>query len=465
MRTVIDDPARLVDAVDLAGSPVNILWPHLLADRAAELTQAAARHDVAARVFFARKANKALCFVAAARDAGLGVDVASDAELEQVVQAGVAGRDIILTAAVKPAPVRERAVRHGVTIAVDNADEVAAVAASAREAGAVARVAPRLAPDVPGRPATRFGMAPHEIVAVLGSAGAAVDVVGVHFHLDGYAAADRVAALDEALHLVDALRAQGHPPAFIDIGGGIPMRYLDDDAQWDGFWSAHRRALADGSDATTYRAHPLGLHVHDTTVTGTPNVYPMAQQPVRGAWLDEVLGGRRADGATIARAMRERGLALHMEPGRALLDGGGITVARVEFRKRTRDGTHLVGLAMNRTQMRSAADDFLLDPLHVATGGAPGPPCDGFLVGAYCIERELITWRRLAFTAGVAVGDLMVFPNTAGYMMHILESASHQMPLAANLVAQEGGFVPDPIDEPGSVARVTTSSIAPGVEK
>ena len=28
----------------------------------------------------------------------------------------------------------------------------------------------------------------------------------------------------------------------------------------------------------------------------------------------------------------------------------------------------------------------------------------------------------------------MVFPNTAGYLMHILESASHQIPLARNVV-------------------------------
>jgi diaminopimelate decarboxylase len=42
---------------------------------------------------------------------------------------------------------------------------------------------------------------------------------------------------------------------------------------------------------------------------------------------------------------------------------------------------------------------------------------------------------------------MVVFPNTAGYLMHSLESASHQIPLARNLVASslDEPFL-DPID-------------------
>jgi diaminopimelate decarboxylase len=61
-----------------------------------------------------------------------------------------------------------------------------------------------------------------------------------------------------------------------------------------------------------------------------------------------------------------------------------------------------------------------------------------FLVGSYCIEEELILRRSFDFPNGVQVGDLIAFPNTGGYLMHILESASHQLPLAANLVATPG---------------------------
>jgi len=36
--------------------------------------------------------------------------------------------------------------------------------------------------------------------------------------------------------------------------------------------------------------------------------------------------------------------------------------------------------------------------------------------------------------------------NTGGYLMHILESASHQIPLARNVVRCDAGFTLDPID-------------------
>ena len=68
--------------------------------------------------------------------------------------------------------------------------------------------------------------------------------------------------------------------------------------------------------------------------------------------------------------------------------------------------------------------------------GAEAAPVEGYLVGGSCIDRELLTWRRLSFPRGVAVGDIVVFPNTAGYLMHILESASHQIPLARTLIAE-----------------------------
>jgi diaminopimelate decarboxylase len=130
----------------------------------------------------------------------------------------------------------------------------------------------------------------------------------------------------------------------------------------------------------------------------------------------------------------------------------------VEFRKRRRDGVWMIGLAMNRTQCRSTSDDFLVDPLLLRpdTTGAElvddgSEAIEGFLVGAYCIERELLTWRKLRFPDGVQVGDIVIFPNTAGYLMHILESSSHQMPLARNLiVGDDREPALDPIDASGT---------------
>jgi diaminopimelate decarboxylase len=424
-------PELLAEWLEHYGSPLNVLDPALLARNGEELRSVADAAGVELKIFFARKANKALAFVDAAVRSGLGIDVASEQELAQVLARDVPGSEIVVTAAVKPRALLELCAASGSTVVIDNADELTLLAEVAESAGRDTPVAFRLAPEV--APSTRFGLPTAEIIRLADRFApdprSRLAVTGLHFHLDGYEAADRVAALGETLDLADALRSRGHHLTFVDIGGGIPMSYLESGADWSGFWSAYDAGVAGVRAPLTFDGHALS------------SCYPSFQRSRRGPWLSCVLQGEvftRAGREIAAAALGRRGLQLRCEPGRSLLDGCGLTAARVEFRKQRRDGTWLIGLAMNRTQCRSTSDDFLVDPLLLRAaddGDEPAPPSiEGYLVGAYCIERELLSWRRLRFPRGVAVGDIVVFPNTAGYLMHSLESASHQIPLAHNLV-------------------------------
>jgi diaminopimelate decarboxylase len=441
-----EQPELLAEWVAEHGSPLNVLDPSPLRRNAAELQDAAARSGVELAVFLARKANKALTFVDEARRLALGVDVASEQELRQTLDRGVPASDIVLTAAVKPRSLLELAVASGVTLVVDNADELALLDQVAAAGDARTAVAFRLSPVLPGRPPSRFGLGLDEVLALVGRHWpASLSIAGVHFHLDGYDATERVLALRQSIGLIDALETRGHQPAFIDMGGGIPMSYLDDGGEWERFWDEQRAALLGTRDSLTYEGHGLGLRAHAGQILGRPNAYPYHQAPTRGEWLAQVLAGD-VGGQTVAEAIVARGLQLRCEPGRSLLDGCGLTVARVEFRKQRLDGTWLIGVAMNRTQCRSTSDEHLVDPLVLRPGPTDSVPIEGFLVGAYCIERELLSWRRLRFPRGVQVGDLVVFPNTAGYLMHILESASHQIPLARNVVRRGAGVAVDAID-------------------
>lgn len=441
LRAAERAPAEVRELVEQYGSPLHLLDPGPMGEHANELLGAAAAAGVPARLFFARKANKSIALMRHALELGLGVDVASLGELRQALEAGASGEDLIVTAAVKPPALLQLAREVGARVALDHDQEIDAWCALVGATPAPAPVAVRLAPELPGRLPTRFGLPAAQILAAARRPELAGSIDGVQFHVDGYAARDRVEAIGQAIAVIDGLRALGHPVAFLDIGGGIPMRYLDDHAAWDRFWAAHRAALLDpAAPPVTFRRHGLGLTAVAGQIAGAPSVYPVAQPLVRGAWLAEVLAGAGPDGTTVAEALRARGLRLHLEPGRALLDGCGITVAEVAFTKQAIDGMELVGFEMNRTQVRSAADDFLVDPVVLRP---PGGPADGaattaHLVGAFCVERELLTWRTLHFPLGIAPGDLVVFPNTAGYLMHIVESASHGMPLASNVVVRIG---------------------------
>lgn len=450
MEDLLADPDQCAALIRDYGSPVNVLDFGALARNAAELIDAAHDEGVRLGVYVARKANKAFGVVRAADAAGLGLDVASLAELCQCLDLGVAGDRIIVTAAVKSEELLEAAIACGAAVSVDNADEWDDVRAVAARTGRTARVAPRLASADPRVAPTRFGLTAADWSQVIDAGTEGLRLEGVHFHLNGYSAAERVVVLREAIAWADDLRAAGHAIAFIDMGGGVPMSYLEDRAQWRAFWE---RLDTDQHGSLTWRGDRLGL----TDPAGdrpSPAVYPYWQRHVRGAWLRDILRARTPEGVTVAGALAERDLELRCEPGRSVLDGCGMTLASVAFRKATSDGIALVGLQMNRTQVRSTSADFMVDPRWVRPAAArePSPAFEGFLVGAYCVEEELLLRRRLQFPDGVARGDIAAFINTGGYLMHILESASHQLPLAATVVRDGDAWVRDGIDS-ASVQR------------
>lgn len=453
MDRLLDDPDACAALLDEHGSPVNLLDFSPLADGVERLREVASAFGVRLGIYAARKANRALGLVDAALAAGIGLDVASLRELRQSLDAGAAGGDVIVTAAVKDRELLREAIAAGAVISLDNLDELGDAIEEADRLGATARVALRLAVVGGGVAPTRFGLAPDAWRAGLAAAGlldteprdgATLAVHGLHFHLNGYAVADRVRGVEAACAAVPWLREAGHPVSFVDMGGGLPVRYLGDEGEWRAFW----RALDDDDGRIGWRGDDLGLR-DARADRPSPETYPFWQRLDAAAWMRELLGSPLEDGGsrardeageTVAERLRGLDLALHCEPGRALLDGCGLTLARVAFRKETSDGVPLVALFMNRTQLRSTSRDFLVDPilLRPTHHREPGQSFEGFLVGAYCIEEELLMRRRFRFARGVSRDDIAVFVNTGGYLMHILESASHQIPLAANVVRSGG---------------------------
>ncbi|MFQ4150525.1 alanine racemase [Arthrobacter sp. LAPM80] len=446
MKETLGDPTLCRELIATYGSPVNLHDYSAMGENVKELNSAAAAHHIDFQVYYARKANKTMAAIDRAMYEACGVDVASINELRQCLARGVPATRIIVSAAVKSKALMELAITAGVTVSLDNEDELRDVIELTGSSGQRLLVALRLAITHPDIPATRFGLPASEWMRVVNDVelGAQVEVAGVHFHLNGYDAQARALGIHEALDVIGQLRSMGHNPTFVDMGGGIPMSYLDSAAQWENFWST-LATLPEGDESLTWKSDRLG------SSGGAPGtgVYPYHQDLTRGRWLDKVLTYMPGPGApSVASALRAAKIQLRCEPGRSLMDGCGLTLAEVAFHKKRSDGVPLVGLHMNRTQCRSTSADFLLDPILVqaAPTGRKRAFDSAFLVGAYCIEEELLLRRRFEFPEGVAAGDLIAFPNTAGYLMHIVESASHQLPLAANIQWDGTKWAADDID-------------------
>ena len=439
MRDVLTSDL-LPQLLECFGSPVNLQNTAPFKRNLGRLEQVAESRHVRFKPFFARKANKCLSYVDAARDLACGVDTASIVEVEQCLRRDLTGADIVCTAAVKSEALLRLSVEKGVTVIIDNDDELQLLAAIARSAGRAAIVGIRVGGFLHAgeRLHSRFGFGIDRLPEILERCRSVLaDVLhlsGLHFHLNGYEADHRISALRQLLPIARGLNASGSQPVFVDIGGGLPMRYLDDAAQWDRWLDAHRSALLGQRDPITLDNHGLGRHVHEGEVFGRIDAYPTGQNLIQEAWFASILDAY-FEGGTIAAALRAGDIELRAEPGRSVLDGCGLTAAKVQFRKRDTAGNGIVGIAMNRTQCRTGFTEFMVDPVLIpgSVERIPGAPFEGCLAGTYCTESEWISLRKLCFPEGVAVGDVIVFPNTAGYLMHFLESRSHQFDLARNV--------------------------------
>ena len=448
LNGLLDRPSELTRWMREHGSPLNVLRPDQLSENVVRLRRQASELGLNLDIFFARKANKCLSMIDAAVDAGAGIDTASGPEVEQTLGAGVDPRRIVCTAAIKNDDLIKRCLDTGVLIVVDNIQELSAI--ESRRAGDNRRV--DIAIRVSGfrhddeKLPSRFGFDVDDLEELFDRCDdrGVCNIAGLQFHLNGYDANHRRAGLADCLSRVPGLRSRGHDVRFIDIGGGFPMVYGRSSQEAERFWEAHERSLISDTPPITWQRHRLGRQSDGRRVWGRPNVYPYWQSPIGPAWLREVLNGS-IDGEPMLRRIESLDLTIRCEPGRALMDACGATIATVEFVKRSAAGDDLIGLAMNSTQCRTTFDDFLVDPI-VVRMGSPGRPRTGYLVGAYCTESELLTWRRLQFPRGVEPGDLIAFPNTAGYLMHFRESRSHQFPLAKNLILGPDGPCLDAID-------------------
>ncbi|QDT05899.1 L-glutamyl-[BtrI acyl-carrier protein] decarboxylase [Rubripirellula lacrimiformis] len=422
------------------------------------LADAANSRDVDLQIYFAHKANKWLPYAQQARQAGIGIDVASAAELLAAIESGFAGSDIAVTAAVKSTELIRQAIDAGATIVVDNADQWQRITESLIEdPQATATLVPRLrgfALDH-GRHRSRFGFAADSVVSQIDQMMAAssectdrIVINGLHFHFDGHTAMDRVAAILQSIVIAKQLRQSGHRIESIDIGGGFPVQYLQREEDWIEFHRRMDQSLGCvAADACTEPVLMDGQSYGRTRVSDSNSMvqtqrnYPTWQPQGAAEYL-----GRILDTPGLCARLRQAGLTLRCQPGRALLADCGMTIARVDSvvddhssdpaGRNERRRNVIVNLEMNRTNCSTTSVDFAVDPILLTVGrGERSERSQGVLAGCYCAEDDYITPRRFCFTPSPVPGDLFVFPNTAAYQMHFQESGAHQMPLPRNIAS------------------------------
>ncbi|WP_371856426.1 alanine racemase [Nocardia anaemiae] len=419
-RRLLADPNLLGDIAFAIGGPFHVMYPSRVALNIKAFQRAFEQAGVDGVVYYGKKANKAACVARACAEYGAGIDVSSIGELNTALSQGVCGDELMVTGPAKSDDLLWLAVRHRALIAVDSLDELDRLAAITTPAAA-ARVLLRV---LPKESASRFGMTTAELdraISVIGASGTvgheSIRLHGLSFHLSGYDAVARAEQADDLITRCLDARTLGHPATTISIGGGFGVDYVSASA-WSEF---------------TEHANGRWFHAGKSFDSYYPYHFPAPGPAMLSAILEH---------NALAERLRDNEIRLAIEPGRALLDRAGSSVFRVQGSKtRHADGHPYQLLTVDGTSLSLSEQwfdsEYLPDPiLWPPRPGELTPTCVG---AASCLESDMLSWRRIPLPRRAEVGDLLIYPNTAGYQMDSNESAFHELPIPPKVVLHDTG--------------------------
>jgi diaminopimelate decarboxylase len=431
-RLVDERPKRIRSLVAQFGSPLNIVLPNVLVENVDALRAVLRDHHLPFEMFYGAKVNKSNALVRAAVESGIGVDVSSIYELRDALRSGADGSRLCATGPAKTRVFHAALIGAGALIAIDSREEFDDVLSLAREIAAEypTRILLRYQPL--SNSASRFGMTAADLLACLHRLAAVPEMLqfeGFHFHLSGYRYESRVETIAELAPLIDAARALGLSPRLLDIGGGMPVRYVD---------------------SALYNAFLLNQRETDYRNPRVPSsFYPYGGNIGAAEWLGRLLASSCARGLSVARYLNRERLTLALEPGRSLVDQAAVSVFRITRVKSLANGTLAVfaeGSSFSACETWFASE-FLVDPILIAADeadeandytrhrGASRATVPAYIAGHSCLDEDVITNRYVHFPKRPKAGDLLVYANTAGYQMDLLENEFHRHPMPRRVAA------------------------------
>lgn len=349
------------DIAAMAGTPVYVYDTAIMARQVERLRSAFGR--LPTRLMYACKANTNINVLRRMRRLGCGLDAVSIQEVELGLSSGFAPSEVLFTPNMAPYGDYQRAVALGVRI---NIDSLGALEHFGHDHAGAVPVCVRSNPHImaggnerisTGHVDSKFGISIHQwrhVQRVIATNG--MRVTGLHMHT-GSDILDAEVFLQGAEILLD-LAAQFPELEFIDLGSGFKVPYRADDIETD--------------------VEELGLRLCDR----------------------------------MERFNRERGrpVELWFEPGKFLVSGAGVLLARVEQIKHT-TATVFAGL--------DTGLNHLLRPMlygsyhHIMNVSRPmGKPRIYTVVGNICETDTFAQDRKIP---ELQEGDLVAILNAGAY--------------------------------------------------
>jgi len=368
-RQLCAENVRLADVASNVGTPCYVYSRAAIEERFRAFDSALAGRDHL--VCYAVKANSNLAVLGVLARLGSGFDIVSGGELERVLAAGGDPARVVFSGVGKTPEEMRRALAAGIhCFNVESEAELEILNDVAAQAGRPAPVALRVNPDVDpvthpyiatGLKQSKFGIDIARAEAAYRRAQSLPNlrIAGIACHIGSQLTdmAPLLEALDRVIALADALTDSGVALQHLDLGGGLGIRYNEE------------------------------------------------QPPEPGDYARAILDRLQLKGA------RYQKLRLLFEPGRAIVGNAGVLLTRVLLLKLGEERNFAVVDAAMNDLLRPALYDAWHDitpvavdqPRHLRTYDVVGPVCEsGDFLGR---DRAL----------GIEAGDLLAVVSAGAY--------------------------------------------------
>jgi diaminopimelate decarboxylase len=364
------------------GTPCYVYSRQALTERYLAFERALASHPHL--ICYAMKANDSLAVLDLFARLGSGFDIVSAGELKRVLAAGGDPRKVVFSGVGKREDEMRFALETGILcFNVESRSELLRLSRVATAIGGTAAVSLRVNPDVDpkthpyistGLKENKFGIAFDEAPQLYREAAAlpGIHVMGIDCHIGSQITevAPFVDALDKVLDLVDRLGRDGIALDHIDVGGGLGIRYSDEE--------------------------------------------PPSPEAYIGALLQRMAG---------------RSQTIVLEPGRALVGAGGLLLTRVEYLKHGDARNFAVVDAAMNDLMRPSLYDAYHEIVPVQPRGATAPRYE--VVGPVCESGDFLGHDR---ALDIAEGDLLAVLSAGAYGLSMASNYNTRARAAAVMV-------------------------------
>lgn len=465
VRAFLDEPRRAISLVETFGSPLNVVFPQQPAENLRAFEQVLAERRVSGRVLCTSKPNRSRALLSSLAHAGAWLDVSSRRALAEALASGIPG-DRIQATGPKTVEYLALAVAHGSYVTVDNPAElqmlesVRSAVASAGPAKAIIRIRARRSSFRANQEIQQtFGSTEPEVSEMLAALAAqkqGIAVRGFHFHIHGASNAERRDTFEVAFGALRRARQLSLSPDIINIGGGYKIRYADSDEQWGKFNEYLKRAVRSEVKPITWQNDGLGYRLDSRGVTGAPQFTDHAPKTYGPAELDELLAMPcpQLDDQPIGRIVSDAMIQLWVEPGRAIVDQSGITLARVAHTTQSEGERPLIRLEMNQSNLRSSQQKLITQPIVIPRQPRKMNLQGMFLLGNLCVAQDVLQPNTVYPGFIPEHGDVVAFINTAPYLMDFIESEMLLQPTARKVaVLNRGGIWKTVLDDEFSAVR------------